>query len=337
MEMERFKKGIEEIKTIKLSKEEKPRIFSSIRYSINSKEGPKNGRLSSERLGYFSKYAYYFSATITFVFIFGFFSHRVISNSLPGEALYSAKIEILEPLRYGVAIGQEAKAEIAIRNFSERLMEVEMLANKGLLSQVSEKDLEENIIKHAENISLVTNSSQQLENSLAPEVKINVEATVEAHQKVLKKMEEKSKSEESRNRLSKIIKTIKPDSSAKSEEVSLAFMASEVFETGRVESPATTSKENGDLEKNIMETEKVIYKLKKKIDNGRKGKTKVNRSVFEESSQSLLEAESALMRAKENVKSGKREDAINDLKNSKKSVKTSEKVFKASRNLSDDE
>lgn len=73
------------------------------------------------------------------------------TGSLPGDTLYGVKLGVNERLERALAVSSEAKADVEVRHAQERLQEVELLAAKGSVDEVTldiaEAKLEEHVAR----------------------------------------------------------------------------------------------------------------------------------------------------------------------------------------------
>lgn len=342
----KFKKGIEEIKKISLSKIEKDVISGNLRVYIGNSIKNKNLPQKSYWVGmtFIMRSAYYtFGVVLVLVAVTGTYSK--VSNSLPGDGFYSAKVNVFEPIKYSMAVGEVAKTKVESQNLSNRLIEAEILANQGKLDQSSGEEIESLVKKHVDRISSVINSGTNILDTGLTDARLDFEATVNAHGRILNKIEEKSKDSSKKNNISRIKEVVKKESdrirggnfsSIEKNSETMMFSASMNMEAVDVISTSTMEEANDlDFEKEKKETEKLLSQIRKNIEKGRKGKIKVNRQIFEDSSRSFIEAESAMLRAEETKKSGDRKKATEDLRNSKRSAKEAKNSFKASRLIED--
>ncbi len=329
MENKNFYKGIEEIKKLKLSDREKALVLRNLKSHIEVNRSPWYSVTSY-------RWMYYSLGTVVLVFVLGLGGYSGVKNSLPGDSLYSLKVDVVEPIRLNMAVGEIAKASVLSENFSERLLEAEILANQGRLSDSNGQEIENRLIKHTENISIVLSSSPNPENSELSDAKADLEAIINSHDRILTRIEEKSKNKSSGNSISKIKNVIskKAGMANKSEQSESTFAQAMMIQTDET-STTTNQKDNIDFDKKKKDTEKVIETVKKNVEKARKGKRKVNRGILEDSSKYLLEAESALLRAKENKKSGDNKKAVEDLVDSRKRAKEADNALRVSRYIED--
>ena len=339
MEIDRFKKGIEDIRKIKLSQESRGVILNRLNFYVKSKPylvTPDFTKTQSVYWFSFSRSVYYALSLFLVLGASGYGAYFKAVNSLPGDGLYSLKVDVIEPMRYTMAISPVAKANVESQNIGERLIEAEVLASQDRLSDSSGKEIVSRLKKHADSISSVLENSDALDQNIS-NMKIDMEATMNAHQRILSKIEEKSGSKSNSKSISRIKEAVERQSQkilgedVQPESLVMKVTAVESIEFSAVVEDASTY--NPDFEKKKKETEKIIQETKKNIEKGRRGKTKVDRQILEDSSRSILEAESLLMRAEKNQKSGDKKEAILNLIESRKSAKEADSSFSASKQI----
>lgn len=341
MKIDRFEKGIKDIRgEVRLSPEKKELILSRLVSYLERNPVLKNPYYNTQPSFIysilFSRSVYYAMFVILILGSGGYGTYNNAKNSLPGDRLYSMKVDVIEPLKYAMAVTPVAKVNVQSENLTERLIEAERLASQGRLSDSSGEEIENRLRVHADDISSVLESIDQSASGLS-EIKLDIEARINAHQKILSKMEEKSKSKPASENISRNISRIKDVVGEQSEiasrnkndttKLSSVVIIEEVGLSSAVEEAHTG---DVDYETKEKDTEKIIREAREKINKGRKGKAKINRQILEDSSTAILEAESALIRARENQKSGNKKEAIADLIESRKSAKEAQSAFRAS-------
>jgi hypothetical protein len=148
-----FKKGIEELRGIKLSQNEKDEMFSAIStYADKAPTAPTRSN-PSPFFSFFSlKNASAFASIL--ILLGTATASYAAEGALPGDPLYAIKVNLNEPLRGAFAISKSAKASWEEKKLDRRLMEAEKLASKGKLSEAAiievEKRIDQHVDKHDE-------------------------------------------------------------------------------------------------------------------------------------------------------------------------------------------
>jgi len=106
-------------------------------------------------------------------------------ESLPGDTLYPLKINVTEPIRVAVASGSTDKALVQTALVQARFEEAEVLAARGQLDDIKEKELTKLIDKHVADISRTVAQVAEDRPDMADEVNIAVQASMNAHAKIL--------------------------------------------------------------------------------------------------------------------------------------------------------
>lgn len=129
------------------------------------------------------------------------------ASALPGDTLYSFKININEQLQSLAASTPEAKALVGITHTSNRLKEAEVLSKNGKLTPQTEEIIKTNITKHAEtikeNIAVLTSENAT---ATVKEVISDLKASIETHEAVLATISSSTASTTS-NQIASIIST----------------------------------------------------------------------------------------------------------------------------------
>lgn len=323
MERDKFKKGIEDIKNIKLPVNKKAVVLARLNSYI--KENPVSINIPVKSSWYnkievfaFSKFSY-ITATFLIFSLFGISAFYEAEQSLPGDNLYSLKVDVIEPLKYTMTVGTVAKANIQSENLASRLLEAEILASQGKLTDSKGEEIESRLKKHVSTFNSLISATESATSSSngVLNATVDFEAKVNAHTRILEKMEENIKNKSENKNVSKIKDILKS-----------TIIQNMIVST-------TTNKKSFETKK--KETESVIEKTRKNIEKNRGGKSKVNMQILEESNKSLLEAESALIRAKQNEISGDKEKAFSDLIDSRKSAKEADVSLEASSHIEDED
>lgn len=116
-------------------------------------------------------------------------------SALPGDMLYSVKINLNEQIRGFTAVTPEAKAKFALEVTDRRLKEVALLSSKGLLNAKSSSIIQGQLLKQAGHIrnqvaSLVATNNIRA----AQEISLNFESSLRAHELILEKISNQSES-----------------------------------------------------------------------------------------------------------------------------------------------
>lgn len=110
-------------------------------------------------------------------------------SSLPGDSLYSVKINVNDEIRGLGATTPEAKGNLAVAATERRLQEAATLSSRGRLDDSAKNIIQGEIKKHAAQVKNQV-ASLVSENNLggAQEITVNYESSLRAHELVLEKV-----------------------------------------------------------------------------------------------------------------------------------------------------
>ncbi len=107
-------------------------------------------------------------------------------GALPGDSLYTLKINVNEKVRTSLARSGAARAGVQAKLAARRLEEIEQLAHQGKLTTETRSDLEGAFLAHTDdankNIQL---SAQGTQVAVAAEVSSDLESTLASHERIL--------------------------------------------------------------------------------------------------------------------------------------------------------
>lgn len=108
------------------------------------------------------------------------------TSALPGEALYSIKVNVNEGIQSLVAVTADAKAKVEVKHTQTRLAEAEELSKKGRLDAKAQAIIETKIDEHAEALkqNIATLASENATNTVK-EVISDLKTSFEEHEAVL--------------------------------------------------------------------------------------------------------------------------------------------------------
>ena len=126
------------------------------------------------------------AAALVVVLVGGTGTAYAAENALPGDVLYTVKVNVNERALELAATSAKAKAEVSAKRAERRLQEAEQLAVAGRLDTETKIALGEQFNKHAEEFVVraeVLTSSDDIE--AAAEVSSDLEAALSAHEGIL--------------------------------------------------------------------------------------------------------------------------------------------------------
>jgi len=150
----------------------------------------------------------------------------VAAGSVPGDALYTVKVNINEPVKVAFAVSASAQAELQSKLAQERLKEAEELASENRLDAVVEAavaaKLQTHLDRASKEISKIENEGKVEE---AASLNSNLEAALQAHEDIIVKLEDEQRGEpDSQNddsprpsRLREVLNTVQPNVRSRAE------------------------------------------------------------------------------------------------------------------------
>ncbi len=143
-------------------------------------------RVASIWLSYVKQKQFMPALLTAFVFLFTGGASVLAERSLPGDSLYSFKVNINEPIREFAAVGTEAKANVAVEATERRLQEAAALSAKGKLDESNTKILASQFSKNATQVRNQVGSLSAANDELAAaEISDKFAITLQAHSKIL--------------------------------------------------------------------------------------------------------------------------------------------------------
>ncbi|MDQ2932943.1 MAG: hypothetical protein M3Q80_00990 [bacterium] len=181
-----FKKAKESIRSISMTSSEKKMMVKRIMETTVSKTSVRStwnmfsfaSFVSSHRIA---------SAFAAFVLVFlGGNSILAASKSaLPGDALYSLKVNVAEPMRLALASDFATEAHIQSETMQTRFEEAELLAINGDLDEEKELELSVRVAKQVSDFNINIKKIQEVSVEKAMEVTDTAQAGIRAHARLL--------------------------------------------------------------------------------------------------------------------------------------------------------
>ncbi len=185
-----FNKGIEDLKKLSLTRDDKELILSNLENYIDK---GRRTDLSSQFswFVYLSKRQYVYVALVVLLFT-GSGLVFASNNSLPGDLLYPVKINIAEKIEGATMIGQEAQINWQTEKLNRRFEEVEVLAAQGKLNKSNRILVENNLNKTASTLEKVIQDDEATSTEEMDETKTTIGLQVSAHNQILQKIQNNS-------------------------------------------------------------------------------------------------------------------------------------------------
>lgn len=329
MNNENFKKGIDDIKKFQMNAEERNLLTKSVDFYMN-KNLPKTS-VKSPFYSILVSHNRIYGAVFSFAFVLlvGVNTYFFAEKSLPGEVLYPLKVDVIEPLQYTMTVDEISKASLEAHNLDTRLREAELLDVQGKLSDAALSDLQGRINTHADSFDNIINNLNN--NALITDdsdVKIDFEAKVEAHSKIIDTIDntngdtsniKKIKKELEKRSTRKVSQQTEVKDSVPAAKIMMATQATFSAEAS-LSVQATTTQDDKDFIERKSDTEKIIKSTKQNIEKIKKNKN-VNKKILKEAENTIKQAEESLKNAEEDSKSGDKKKAYDNLINSKRRAK----------------
>ncbi len=199
MEDEKLHKGIQQIKKITMTDAEKERMLGRILSTSQVVKKPVQSSWVSYSFIFSKRHRFFYAsiAMLLIVFVGGREAVFASEESLPGDALYAVKVNIVEPVRARLTFSQEAKAEYESTRAKKRMVEAETLASTGNLDETKQKEIAVLLETHTKALekSLIELDKEKSSDKIDDIVR-NFQAGMNAHAKVLDIIDSDQKEED---------------------------------------------------------------------------------------------------------------------------------------------
>jgi hypothetical protein len=105
--------------------------------------------------------------------------------ALPGDALYTVKVSVAEPVRAALAFSDEAKLSVHTEIAEERLEEAQALAAEGRLSTDAALQIESSLEAHVEEVETLALRVEEIHPDIALEVSETLESALAVNSAIL--------------------------------------------------------------------------------------------------------------------------------------------------------
>ena len=121
-------------------------------------------------------------------------------QALPGDSLYSLKVNVNEQVKGFVAVTPEAKARLAVETTERRLQEAVILSSQGKLTDARNQIIQTQLSKNATDVKNSVATLVATDNiAVAQEVSTNFEASLKTHELILETLAKNSDSSDASN------------------------------------------------------------------------------------------------------------------------------------------
>jgi len=210
MENKKLQNGIEDIKKIRMTLDEKKRIFDNIiGNSLPVKKPVYSPWMTYSFIAILNKRSLVYFVILPLILILtGGGVVFASEDSLPDSILYPIKVNVVEPIKGALTFLPEAKAEYESSLATKRLVEAETLANQGKLDISKEKKIANLLEKHTVALNKALSLTKETKASAqVDEIVTDFQAGMNAHARVLDIVvarEDKSNNQNNNNTISNV-------------------------------------------------------------------------------------------------------------------------------------
>lgn len=271
----------------------------------------------------------YFSKAISFALIVLIAGGSTISyaseDTLPGDTLYTVKVNVKEPLEQKLALTPQAKLEVKTKQVEKRLTEAQTLLQKNDTSPEKHKEVEVRVEKQVEEIAQTISELQEkgdVETILSATSKL--QPVLKAHQEAL----QKEVNEPSTELLAKSVNPVEVstfmDSENESSDISRVSLVQET-ETTEVTESSDVSELKSSLADSLLKTvEKTLLQVE---EQETKALESVENLEVTETNKELISS----------VTDKKVEEATKEIEEIKNQISQNETIISESSNVSEPE
>ena len=210
MKDKKLQNGVEEIRKITMTVDEKKQILDNILNSSFEIKGPiKSPWFNFSLISRLHKNQWAYFVIIPLIFIItGGAAVFASQDSLPDSILYPIKVNIVEPIRGAFNFSQESKAKYEASLATERLVEAETLASSGKLDEINEKKISTLLEDHTKSLNKILNKIDKTKsaNKEVDDIVNSFHSDMNEHAKNLDTITNKDK-KEGKNKDTQISKT----------------------------------------------------------------------------------------------------------------------------------
>ncbi len=213
-DMNKLDELFKDIKNAKLTDSERAFMRNSLEFFVAEypARAPFSIRVMDALSNTFSgtrhtRYATSAAVMCSLVLVSGIGTSIAAADALPGDALYSVKVNFNESLEGVLATNSESKAKLHARKVTRRLEEAETLAAEGRLTPAARAEIETQIHKTANAFdAAIAEVAESADPTVVAEVQSDMEASLVGHANVLASLS--TDLPESRPTLAKILATV---------------------------------------------------------------------------------------------------------------------------------
>lgn len=204
---DQFKKGIENIKEIGMTRYEKDLVLErTLRTSLVSPFWARP---------VFYNYSF---GVLLLLFVVGGGASLSAERAVPGDLLYPLKTKVNEPLRGAVIINQVRKIDWESEKIERRLEEAEVLSGQEDISEKNLQEIEKNIDKSLESLDKTLEKNEEKNSKKSSEAQFKLRVRADAHEKIIQNISEK-RGEKEKEKIETLNKSIKNKIDKKIEDI----------------------------------------------------------------------------------------------------------------------
>jgi len=198
---EDFKKGIDSIKNIQMTRYEKDLVLKRI---LETK--PQKVRSFWVNPVFYN----YSFATLIILFVFVGGTSIYAEKALPGDLLYPVKTSFNEPLRAAITFDEIGQIEWEEEKIGRRLEEIESLSIQGRINEKTTQTIEENIDANLETLDKTIEKAQNRSerNDKTSKTQLKLQVQNEAHNKIIEKISQ-DKNENEKEKIKSLNDSVK--------------------------------------------------------------------------------------------------------------------------------
>lgn len=310
MKKEEFKIGIEEIKKIGMTKEEKNRIFENILDS----EIPQKKTIPSPWFNSLTfviqrnKIASYGLAVFLIISITGGSLAQASEKSLPGSTLYPIKTKIVEPVQSTLKLDPQNRAKYEGGLVIKRLTEAEVLVLQNKLNEKKESQLNDLLDTHTLNLNKSLKEIPQTKSLEKDSMILDFHAEINAHARVLEVVG-------TRTDLSKQIESISNTARINADKIENSLKDKEEDKSINSDEISEKYKKKKDTIKSLIDS------TADDLDKEDEDSSTIKQIIIKDTYEKLDQAKKFLEKAEEQDEDGDLEDAYYSLLDSESNAK----------------
>lgn len=315
MKDEKLQIGIEEIKKVTMTTDEKRHIFENVlNFSAPINKPVRSTWTIYSLISRFHKNNLVFYSVIScFIILTSGGIVFASTESLPDSILYPIKVDIVEPIVSALTFSQEDKAQYESNLSTTRLVEAETLADKGKLNSSAEKRINTLLANHTIALNNALGKIDKAKSSeKMNEIVTNYNARMNAHAQVLDIMTAQGDTQDKAISNNQISKTVRVN-------------AGKVISTLENKEENTTSKY---LNKK-KDVQDIIDSTSNDLGSAKINKSHIRQTIVNDTNKKLDQAKQFLSEVNINEKNGNSKDAYLYLVNSEVSAKEANIFLKA--------